>query len=50
MLSPWLVSASVQVPVVPLKTPVFEFGIAGHADPPAWRRDRPPKLSLERIV
>jgi hypothetical protein len=50
MLAPWLVSASLQIAIVAVKIPVDEFRITGHADAPAWRRDRPPKLDLERIA
>ena len=50
MLTPWLVSASLQIVVVPAKASVLEFGVSGHPDAPAWRCDRPPKLNLERIV
>ena len=50
MLTPWLVSASLQIAIMPVKITVDEFPITGHPDAPAWRRDRPPKLNLERIV
>ena len=50
MLSPWLVSASPQIAFPPVRAPVLEFGVTGHPDAPAWRRDRPPKLNLERLV
>ena len=50
MLTPWLVSVSLQIVALPAKPTVFEFGVTGHPDAPAWRRDRPPKLDLERIV
>jgi hypothetical protein len=50
MLTPWLVSMPLQIAALPLKIPVLDHGIAGHPDAPAWRRDRPPKLSLERVV
>jgi hypothetical protein len=50
MLSPWLVSASLQISIVPAKVSVDEFRVSGHPDAPAWRRERPPKLNLERIV
>jgi hypothetical protein len=50
MLTPWLVSASLQIAIVPVKIAVDEINITGHPDAPAWRRDRPPKLNLERIV
>jgi hypothetical protein len=50
MLTPWLVSASLEIAIVPVKITVDEFGVTGHADAPAWRRDRPPKLNLERIA
>jgi hypothetical protein len=33
-----------------VKITVDEFGVSGHPDAPAWRRDRPPKLNLERIA
>jgi hypothetical protein len=50
MLAPWLVSTPLQIADLPLRIPVLDYGIAGHPDAPAWRRDRPPKLNLERIV
>jgi hypothetical protein len=50
MLTPWLVSTPLQIADLPLRIPVLDYGILGHPDAPAWRRDRPPKLSLERIV
>jgi hypothetical protein len=50
MLTPWLVSVSLQIAMVPVKITVDEFGVSGHPDAPAWRRDRPPKLNLERIA
>jgi hypothetical protein len=50
MLTPWLVSASLQIAIVPVKVTVDEFGVTGHPDAPAWRRDRPPKLNLERVA
>jgi hypothetical protein len=50
MLTPWLVSALLQITIVPEKITVEEFRVTGHPDAPAWRRDRPPKLNLERIV
>ena len=50
MLTPWLVSASLQLVALPVKIAVFEAGTAGHPDAPAWRRDRPPKPDLERLV
>jgi hypothetical protein len=50
MLTPWLVSAPLQIAAMAVKTTVFDFGVAGHPDAPAWRRDRPPKLNLERVV
>jgi hypothetical protein len=50
MLTPWLVSAPLQLAIVPVKITVAEFGVTGHPDAPAWRRDRPPKLNLERIA
>jgi hypothetical protein len=50
MLTPWLVSVALQIVALPVRTTIFEFGVAGHPDAPAWRRDRPPKLNLERIV
>ena len=50
MLTPWLVSASVQIALVPAKVAVDEFRVSGHPDAPAWRRERPPKVNLEGIV
>jgi hypothetical protein len=50
MLTPWLVSASLQLAIVPVKITVDEFGVTGHPDAPTWRRDRPPKLNFERIA
>jgi hypothetical protein len=50
MLTPWLVSAPAVIAVMPVKSTVLEFGTHGHPDAPAWRRDRPPKLHLERFV
>jgi hypothetical protein len=50
MLSPWLVSTPLQIAVVPMRIPILDYGVTGHPDAPAWRRDRPPKLNLERIV
>lgn len=50
VLTPWLVSAPLQLAVLPPRAPVFDYGAAGHPDAPAWRRDRPPKLNLERVV
>ena len=50
MLSPWLVSAALQIAIVPAKVSVDELRVSGHPDAPAWRRERPPKLNLERIV
>ena len=34
----------------PPPAPEYEYAVKGHPDAPAWRRDRPPKLNLERIV
>jgi hypothetical protein len=50
MLTPWLVSTPLQIAALPLRIPVLDYGIEGHPDAPAWRRDRPPKLNLGRIV
>ncbi len=50
VLTPWLVSSPLQLAVLPVTTAVFHYGVTGHPDAPAWRRDRPPKLHLERIV
>ena len=50
MLTPWLVSAPVQIAGLPARIPVLDHAVTGHPDAPAWRRDRPPKLNLERIV
>jgi hypothetical protein len=50
MLTPWLVSATVQIVAVPVRIAVSEYWITGHPDAPAWRRDRPPKLNLDRVV
>ena len=50
MLTPWLVSAPLQIAVLPTRIAVLDYGVTGHPDAPAWRRDRPPKLNLERIV
>lgn len=50
MLTPWLVSAPLQIAIVPAKITVDEFGVPGHPDALAWRRDRPPKLNLERLA
>jgi hypothetical protein len=50
VLTPWLVSSPLQLAVLPVTTAVFEYGVTGHPDAPAWRRDRPPKLHFERFV
>jgi len=50
VLTPWLVSTPPQLAVLPVTTAVFAYDVTGHPDAPAWRRDRPPKLNLERIV
>ena len=50
VLTPWLVSTPLQLAVLPVTTAVFDYGVTAHPDAPAWRRDRPPKLNLERIV
>lgn len=50
VLTPWLVSSPLQLAVLPVTPGVFDYGVTGHPDAPAWRRDRPPKLHLERIV
>lgn len=50
VLAPWLVSSPLQLVMLPVTASVFDFGVTGHPDAPAWRRDRPPKLNLERIV
>jgi len=50
VLTPWLVSSPLQLAAMPVMIAVFDYGITGHPDAPAWRRDRPPKLNLERIV
>jgi hypothetical protein len=50
VLTPWLVSAPLQLAVLPVTNAVFYYGVTGHPDAPAWRRDRPPKLNLERVV
>ena len=50
VLTPWLVSAPLQLAVLPVTIAVFHYGVTGHPDALAWRRDRPPKLNLERIV
>ena len=50
MLTPWLVSASVEVPVIAVKALVSGSGAVGHPDAPALRQDRPPKLNLERAI
>jgi hypothetical protein len=50
VLTPWLVSSPLQLAMLPVTTAVFHYGVTGHPDAPAWRRDRPPKLHLERIV
>ena len=49
-LTPWLVSAPPQIAIPPAWIAVLDYGVTGHPDAPAWRRDRPPKLHLERIV
>jgi hypothetical protein len=50
VLTPWLVSAPLQLAVLPVTNAVFHYDVTGHPDAPAWRRDRPPKLNLERVV
>jgi hypothetical protein len=50
VLTPWLVSTPLQLAVLPVTIAVFDYDVTGHPDAPAWRRDRPPKLNLERIV
>lgn len=50
MLAPWLVSVPLEIAGDPIRIPLLDYGITGHADAPAWRRDRPPKLDLERIA
>jgi hypothetical protein len=50
MLAPWLVSVPLEIVGDPIRIPVLDYGITGHPDAPAWRRDRPPKLNLERIA
>jgi hypothetical protein len=50
MLTPWLVSAPPQIAVPPTWIAFMDYGVTGHPDAPAWRRDRPPKLNLERIA
>jgi hypothetical protein len=50
MLTPWLVSAPVDIAAIPLQVPVIDYGLTGHADAPEWRRDRPPKSTLERFA
>lgn len=50
MLAPWLVSAPLEIAGQPIRIPVADVAITGHPDAPTWRRDRPPKLPLERIV
>ena len=50
MLAPWLVSVPVEIAGQPIRILVLDHGVTGHPDAPAWRRDRPPKLNLERIA
>jgi hypothetical protein len=50
MMSPWLVSAPLLLALSPPPTAEYDYVVTGHPDAPAWRRDRPPKLNLERIV
>ena len=50
MLAPWLVSVPFEIAGQPIRIPVLDHGVTGHPDALAWRRDRPPKLNLERIV
>jgi hypothetical protein len=50
MLTPWLVSAPPQLAALSVRIVVADHGVTRHPDAPAWRRDRPPKLHLERIV
>ena len=50
MLAPWLVSPTFVFAASPLPAPEYDYIPTTHADAPAWRRDRPPKLNLERIA
>jgi hypothetical protein len=50
MLAPWLVSPMFVYAVSPLPDADYDYNETTHPDAPAWRRDRPPKLNLERMV
>jgi hypothetical protein len=50
MLAPWLVSPNFVFVSAPLPSADCDFVITKLCDAPVWRRDRPPKLDLERIA
>jgi hypothetical protein len=50
ILAPWLVSPTFVFASAPLPAADYEFVVTKHPDAPIWRRDRPPKLDLERIA
>jgi len=50
VLAPWLVSPTLVFTFALHPSPEYDYVETTHPDAPVWRRDRPPKLDLERIA
>jgi hypothetical protein len=50
ILAPWLVSPTFVFVSSPLPSAEYDYAETTHPDALPWRRDRPPKVNLERIV